>query len=90
MGVLDEGLSFLCDVDKAVIFNVFPQVMEDEGLVDDRPPEAGVMVTSCAKKGQGVMVIGLDKGIADPGKDAGQVLQLEVLRQGLYELYHQA
>ena len=75
---------------ETVILNVLLQEMQDESLMDNSRPEAYVMVLSGAKQLQSVVLIRLDHGVGNAGKHIGQVLHLEMLRQGLYEFYHQA
>ena len=63
--------------------------MQHEPLVDYGRPEPHVMVLAGAEEFQLVVVVGLDEGVGDAGQDAGDVLDLEVLREGFDELDHQ-
>ena len=87
--MLIELPAFLRYGNEAVILDVLVQEMEDEPLVDDRRPEADVVILAGTIQGEFIVVIGLDHGIGYAGQNTGQMLQLEVLRQGLYQFDYQ-
>ena len=63
--------------------------MKDESLVDHGAPEAHAMPAARTEQRERVVTVGLYHRVGLAGEDRGQMLDLEMLRQGLYQPDHQ-